>query len=345
MFLSKFTIAVPTCDQKALTVAKVLVQEWFEKFGPPQRIHSDQGRDFEAKVIKHLCSLYNIKRSRSTPYHPIGNGQCKRFNRTMHDLLRTLPKQKPKWPAFLGDLVFSYNTTPHSSTGYSPFYIMYGRDAKLRWDLIIEEGDPQEPIDDVHEWIQIHQRKLQTAYKIVKRRLEHSAQQRKAFYDRKAKEAHIMVGARYKIISKKNNIYQIEPSDGFGQIKWVNGENIRVCAKSRNVHIPLKHQVHTLNKREQQKPKDSPDKSSSSSEEMVVIDEIPKQDEDTESELDADENSTDHTEEVHLDSAESESEAKESSSIPSEPEIESSFSTPIRKTSRATAGKHSNPFR
>ena len=243
--------------------------------------------------------------------------------------------------------MFSYNTTPHSSTGYSPFYIMYGRDAKLRWDLIIEERDPQEPIDDVHEWIQAHQRKLQTAYKIVKRRLEHSAQQRKSFYDRKAKEAHIMVGARYKIISKKNNIYQIEPSDGFGQIKWVNSENIRVCAKSRNVHIPLKHQVHTLNKREQQKPKDSPDtcKSSSSSEEMVVIDEIPKQDEDTESELDADEYSTDHTEEVHLDSAESESEAKESSSINSEPEIESLFSTPIRKTSRATAGKHSNPFR
>ena len=123
----------------------------------------------------------------------------------------------------------------------------------------------------------------------------------------------------------KNNIYQIEPRDGFGQIKWVNSENIRVCPKSRNVHIPLKHQVHTLNKREQQKPKDSPDKSSSSSEEMVVIDEIPKQDEDTESELDADENSTDHTEEVHLDSAESESEAKESSSISSEPEIESLF--------------------
>ena len=78
---SKFTIAVPTRDQKATTVVKTLIREWFLVYGVPKRIHSDQGRSFEAEVVAELCEMYGVKKSRSTPYHPEENGQCKRFNR------------------------------------------------------------------------------------------------------------------------------------------------------------------------------------------------------------------------------------------------------------------------
>ncbi|XP_062404413.1 uncharacterized protein LOC134094507 [Sardina pilchardus] len=182
---TKFTQAVPTRDQKATTVANALIREWFFRFGVPARLHSDQGRSFENAIIYQLCALYGIQKTRTTPYHPQGNGQCERFNRTMHDLLRTLPVDlKRRWPEHLPQLVFSYNTAVHQSTGESPYYLMFGQDPQLPVDFLL--GRVQEPEQGhVCEWVREHQLRLNVAFQNAAERLQVAASKRKERHDQK----------------------------------------------------------------------------------------------------------------------------------------------------------------
>ncbi len=191
---SKYTLAIPTRDQRASTVAHMLVTEWFSKFGVPARIHSDQGRNFESALIQQLCSLYNIEKSRTAPYHPAGNGQCECFNRTLHDLLRTLPtSRKHEWHSCLPQVLHAHNTTPHPSTGESPFFLMFGREARLPVDFLL--GRVQEPVGGtVNNWVRDHQTRLHMAFEGVRNRLKEGAQRRKENHDQSVRSEPLAVG-------------------------------------------------------------------------------------------------------------------------------------------------------
>ena len=91
---TKYALAYPTRNQTASTTAKVLFDNFFVHYGFPHRLHSDQGRNFESKTIQQLCHLAGVHKSRTTPYHPMGNGIAERFNSTLLNMLGTLEPDK-----------------------------------------------------------------------------------------------------------------------------------------------------------------------------------------------------------------------------------------------------------
>ena len=91
-------------------VAKILWKQYFRHNGLPKRLHSDQGPEFESKVIEQLTTMLGVQKSHTTPYHPQGNPQPERFNRTLLNMLGTLTKEeKINWSRHVSALVHAYN--------------------------------------------------------------------------------------------------------------------------------------------------------------------------------------------------------------------------------------------
>ena len=116
----------------------VLFENFIVHYGFPARLHSDQGRNFENSVIKELCILAGVEKSRTTPYYPMGNGMVEQFDQTLLNMLGTLDNQKKgDWKSYVAPLVHSYNATKHPSTGYSPYFLMFGRHPRLATDAYL----------------------------------------------------------------------------------------------------------------------------------------------------------------------------------------------------------------
>uniref|UniRef100_A0A8C2GGE5 Gypsy retrotransposon integrase-like protein 1 n=2 Tax=Cyprinus carpio TaxID=7962 RepID=A0A8C2GGE5_CYPCA len=253
---TKFSQAFPTRDQKAETTAKILLREWFLKYGVPQRLHSDQGRNFESAVIAELCKLYGVKKTRTTPHHPQGNPQCERFNRTLHDLLKSLPPEKKRrWPEHLSELVYAYNVTPHSSTGYSPYYLLFGVQPHLPVDALLG----QEPVtEDKPDWLKVHQERLRDAHVRAKEYAERKAVERARQHEEKVYCPAVEVGQHvylrhrppgrnkiqdawsptvYRVLEVQGTTYTVEPVGG-GPAKRVHRSNLRLCANPFPVPMP-----------------------------------------------------------------------------------------------------------
>ena len=191
---TKFTPAIPTRDQRAATVAKVLQRKWFIRYGVPRRLHSDQCKNFESALIHELCELYAIKKSHTTPNHPQGNAQCERFNYTMHGLLRSLSfAQKRNWPGRLHELVQAYNLTPHASIGFLPYFLLFGDEPRLSVDALVANHNSV-PTAGYVNWVRTHRNRLRDAHELADQQQRIAAAKRTARHDAKVTESRLTIG-------------------------------------------------------------------------------------------------------------------------------------------------------
>ena len=141
-YFTKWMEAYPMPNQKAATVAKKLVDDMFCRFSVPEQIHSDQGKQFESSLLQEVCKILNIKKTRTIPYHPQCDGLIERFNHTLLSMLATTTKDHPfDWEEQLQMVCSAYNNSMQASTGYTPFFFMFGRVARMPIDLMYQTGN------------------------------------------------------------------------------------------------------------------------------------------------------------------------------------------------------------
>ncbi|KII62948.1 Transposon Ty3-I Gag-Pol polyprotein [Thelohanellus kitauei] len=133
---SKWIEALAVPDQSALTASKAFISCVISRFGIPKAIHSDMGTQFESSVFQNICQYLGIKKTRTTPYHPSGNGLVERFNRVIKERIRCLlPTTSSDWDQYIDLILMSLRTIVSSTTGFSASEIIYGRQIKNMSDV------------------------------------------------------------------------------------------------------------------------------------------------------------------------------------------------------------------
>jgi transposase InsO family protein len=194
---TRYAQAYPTRNLTAKTTVEVFFNSFIVHYGFPRRIHSDQGGNFVGKLMTELCALAGIDKSRTTPYHPMGNGQCERYNRTLLDMLGTLePDKKKDWKSHVAPLTHAYNCTRHETTGQSPYFLMFGRQPRLPIDLAFGLDLDQPESKSLCKYIRNLRERLQTAYDLAQKTTKDAQARQKGYYDRKARAATLDIGDR-----------------------------------------------------------------------------------------------------------------------------------------------------
>ena len=202
---TRYAQAIPTRNQTAQTTAKALYENFFVHYGFPARIHSDQGANFESKLIQSLCSLTGMKKTRTTPYHPMGNGMVERFNRTLLNMLGTLEEsQKLDWKSHVSTMTHAYNAAVHDSTGFSPFFLMFGRHPRLAIDAFLGIPQDRETTRSQEDYVDRLKQRLDAAYLIASEESARNATRQKGYYDARVRHSNLEVGDRV-LVEKKGH--------------------------------------------------------------------------------------------------------------------------------------------
>jgi transposase InsO family protein len=194
---TRFAQAYATKSKSSHAAADKLFNHFILQFGFPKRIHHDRGGEFNSNLFRHLHRLAKIETSNTTPYHPQGDGQVERYNRTLINMLKALPEsEKKKWKDHLPKLCFAYNSTIHKSTGFSPFFLMFGRESRLPIDGIFPVHQIGETSRDYGTFVNQWSARMEEAMEIARKHGKQSGDRNKERYDKSAKSVEIDVGDR-----------------------------------------------------------------------------------------------------------------------------------------------------
>ena len=160
------------------------MKEYICRYGAPQYLHTDQGRNFESKLIKEVCELLGIKKTRTSPYHPRSDGMVERFNRMLEAMSSKYVSDNQKdWDVHLPLVMMAYRSSVREATTFTPYFMMFGRKICLPIDIMFGTQADQEPLTHGN-YAATLRAKTENAYQIVRTRIQRVQKRTKHYYDK-----------------------------------------------------------------------------------------------------------------------------------------------------------------
>lgn len=194
-YFTKWLQAVPLPDKTTLSVADAFYTQWVVYYGCPYELHSDQGGEFTSDLLAHMCARLRIHKTFTSAYRPQSDSMVERSNRTLQDLLRTVVSSaRDDWDDHLPSVVCAYRTTPHDSTGFSPFRMVFGHEITLPIDLQYDAGLRHKTPECPAEYVIWLEHSMALAHQVARVNLAKSARRQKKNYCDRSRDTQFYPG-------------------------------------------------------------------------------------------------------------------------------------------------------
>jgi transposase InsO family protein len=192
---TKWAEAFPIRNKEAETVAKVLVEQVFCRFGVPIAMLSDQGKEVDGNLMREICRLLEIDKLRTTPYKASTNAAIERFHRSLNSMLgKVIKESQTDWDERLPFVMAAYRASRHDSTGFSPNALTLGREVKAPVDLVLNPPSAEEPLEVYDDYVERLRDRIKSAYTLVREELGRAAERNRKYYDLRVRPQHYSVG-------------------------------------------------------------------------------------------------------------------------------------------------------
>ena len=192
---SKYVVAYVVKDQMARTATETLTNGYFGLFGAPTYLVSDQGKAFTGHLISNLCELYGVQKLRTSPYHAQTNGQVERMNQTIIRMISKLEEdKKAHWSEHLPEMLAAYNGTRSAVTGYSPYFLLFGRKSRMPVDCLFPTLHDPPHQAKMKVSVAAMQKRLKEAFAVARHLTSQEAARQRRYYDRKARAVALQPG-------------------------------------------------------------------------------------------------------------------------------------------------------
>ena len=221
-YATRYPEAIPLRSIDAEHVAEELLKV-FARVGVPQEILTDQGSNFTSQLLAETYRLLHVQPIRTSPYHPQTDGLVERFNQTLKAMLRKAAADDEKdWDKLVPYLLFAYREVPQTSTGFSPFELLYGRPVRGPLDILKESWEASKrSSESIVSYVLSIQEKLAKMSELARENLTKAQAQQKRWYDRNAREREFQPGehvlvllptSTHKLLAKWQGPYPVRRS-------------------------------------------------------------------------------------------------------------------------------------
>ena len=192
---SKWIEAIPLPRATTEETVRALDREVFSRFGYPEAIHTDCGRQFTSQFFTDFGRMTGIQITNTGGYNPKGNGQVERVHRDLGNILRALTADQPdSWEDVWPQALFALRTAVCRSTGLTPFQVVFGRDCSTPLDVIF--GRPQaDAIDsgtrDHHAYLRKHRDAVDKTHRYAREHLAQAVVRQRRQYHQDRKTFHV----------------------------------------------------------------------------------------------------------------------------------------------------------